>query len=97
MAVLQEKYPDLVSKFEKAENFSTLDKAMNQVKEEADEGCTVTEITEDAPQISQVAVPAYINYIFLKYRLLQARIHKASSMNHKAHEICIEIIQKVRL
>jgi hypothetical protein len=32
----------------------------------------------------------------MKYRLLQARIHKASSMNHVAHEICTEIILYVR-
>jgi len=41
-----------------------------------------------APPLQKVEVPEYINSIFLKYRLLQARINKAIGMNHDAHEIC---------
>jgi hypothetical protein len=36
-------------------------------------------------------------YIFLKFRLLQAKINKSIGMNHKAHDICNSIILFVKL
>ena len=40
--------------------------------------------------------PDWIKYIFLKLRLLQAKVNKSIGMNHLAHEICSSIIAYVR-
>jgi hypothetical protein len=34
--------------------------------------------------------------MYFKYRLLQARIHKASNMSHLAHDICMQIMVYIR-
>jgi hypothetical protein len=44
------------------------------------------------PLINDINVPDYVIYIYMKFRLLQARVNKAIGMNHVAHEICNAII-----
>jgi hypothetical protein len=46
---------------------------------------------------NKVDVPESVIYIFLKFRLLQARINKSIGMNHEAHDICNSIILFVKL
>lgn len=46
--------------------------------------------------IAQVAFGDRISYIYLKYRLLEARIQKAAGMNHKATDICNAIMTYVK-
>lgn len=50
----------------------------------------------DAKPIASAALGDRISYMYLKYRLLQARIHKATGMNHKATDICNAIMTYVR-
>lgn len=65
---LHERYPSLDKKFESADNFTTLDKAIKKLKgEEEKTGCTVTEITDSAIKLEEKDVPDYIIYIFLKF------------------------------
>ncbi len=47
-------------------------------------------------EVSQKDAPDWIRYIFLKLRLLQAKVNKSIGMNHVAHEICFSIIGYVR-
>lgn len=56
-----------------------------------EEDSGVKEIT-----LQKIEVPDHINYIFLKYKLIQARINKAIGMNEVAHEICNHIMLYVR-
>ena len=51
----------------------------------------------DKINAKKVDVPDMIIYIFLKFRLLQARINKSIGMNHIAHDICNSIILFVKL
>ena len=50
----------------------------------------------DIQPIAQVVFGDRISYIYLKYRLLDARIQKAIGMNHKATAICNSIMAFVK-
>ena len=78
-----EKYPDLDVKAPKEEIILSL----------SDSDENMSTITE----IKQVEVPKEISYIFLKYRLLQARINKAIGLNGEAHDIVNSILFYVKL
>ena len=58
------------------------------------------EFSMDDSEVQPIASVAFgdrISYIYLKYRLLEARIQKAVGMNHKATEICISIMTYVKM
>jgi len=88
VTALLEKYPSLNKEFssQDASSFSSLEKAsLKTVEEDQPEGCTVSEVVEEAIQIQEVEVPEPLVSTYLKYRLLQARNNKAIGMNHLAN------------
>jgi len=40
-------------------------------------------------EITQIGIDERISYMYLKYKLLEARIQKAVGMNHLATNICL--------
>ena len=48
-------------------------------------------------EITKINVESHISYIFLKWRLLQARINKSIGMNNLAHDQVNSIILYVKL
>ena len=62
------------------------------------EGATVTEIKDDdeALKITEVEVPEAVTYMYLKYRLLQARLNKSIGFANKAQDICTDIVMYLR-
>lgn len=78
-----QKYPDLDTKAKKEEIILSL-------SDNDEDKSTIVEIRK-------VEVPDEISYIFLKYRLLQARINKAIGLNGAAHDIVNSILLYVKL
>lgn len=61
------------------------------MKEKYNEGLPALEDANPA-LINDINAPDYVIYMYLKFRLLQARTNKAIGMNHIAHEQCNSII-----
>ena len=50
-----------------------------------------------AIELDKFEVPEAFIYIFLKFRLLQAKINKSIGMSHECHDICNSIILFVKI
>lgn len=80
--IFMAKYPDLDTKAAKEEIILSL----------SDDDENMSTIKE----IKSVEVPNEISYIFLKYRLMQARINKAIGLNGLAHDIVNSILVYIK-
>ena len=78
---LEEKYPDLSVEVKNEEIILSLKDGDDEPK---------------IQEIQQIEVPPHISYIFLKYKLIMARINKAISKNPEAHDIVNQIILYVK-
>lgn len=79
--LLLEKFPDLHTQAKKEEIILSLTDDENDTK---------------IQEIKKIEVEPHICYIFLKYRLLQARINKGIAKNPEAHDIVNSIVLLVK-
>lgn len=78
---LIQKYPDLCVPIKKEQIILSLSDDENDPK---------------IQEIEEVKVPSHISYLYLKYKLVQARINKAISRNPEAHDNVNEILLYVK-